>query len=114
VSIYLSLFNRSTIGGALEALVAKDVRRALGMFADIIASPHIPTSEITSAALHSGPARFSEDNILRALMRGRYRIFNDRRLYIHNILDVCRDAKRPSNFLYADILEFLIRTANNE
>jgi hypothetical protein len=109
MSIYLSLFNRATIGGALEALVAKDVRRALGMFADIIASPHIPTRDITRAALHSGPTRFSEDNILRALMRGRYRIFNDRGIYIRNILDVFHGAKRPSNFLYADILEFLIR-----
>jgi hypothetical protein len=109
MSIYLSLFEKADIGGALEALVAKDVRRALGMFADILVSAHIPASEITGAALHSGPARFAEDHILRALMRGRYRIFNDRSLYIHNILSVCRDAKRPSNFLFADILEFLIR-----
>lgn len=109
MSIYLSLFEKADIGGALEALVAKDVRRALGMFADILVSSHIPTSEITGAALHSGPARFAEDHILRALMRGRYRIFNDRSLYIHNILGVCRNAKRPSNFLCADILEFLIR-----
>ena len=109
MSIYLSLFEKADIGGALEALVAKDVRRALGMFADILVSSHIRTSEITGAALHSGPARFAEDHILRALMRGRYRIFNDRSSYIHNILGVGWDAKRPSNFLYADILEFLIR-----
>ena len=109
MSIYLSLCERSYIGGALEALVAKDVRTALGMFADIIASPHIPTSDITSVALNAGPIRFAEDDILRALMRGRYRVFNDRGLYIHDILGVCREAKRPSNFLYADILEFLIR-----
>jgi GTPase SAR1 family protein len=110
MSIYLSLFEKrgSNIGAALESLVARNVRRALGMFADIIASPHIPTSQITTAAV-SGPGRIDEDRIVRALMRGRYRIFNNRGQYVRNILSADMQCKRPSNFLYADILEFLIR-----
>ena len=39
--IYLSLFYSRDMTSMLEALVAKYVRRALGMFSDIIISPHI-------------------------------------------------------------------------
>jgi hypothetical protein len=111
MSIYLSLFERrdSYTRNALEALVARNVRRALGMFADILSSPHIPTSQITTTVLDIGGERIAEDNILRALMRGRYRLFNNRSVYIRNILSTNPDWTRPSNFLYADLLEFLIR-----
>jgi hypothetical protein len=42
LGIYLSMFDdrSAKVASALEALVAKDVRRALGMFGDIIVSPH--------------------------------------------------------------------------
>jgi hypothetical protein len=111
LSIYLALFDKRTahIGAAIESLVAKDARSALGMFADIIASPHIPTSHIGSAAIAGQIARIPEDHIIRALMRGRFRMFNNRAKYVRNILSCVPKAKRPSNFLYADILEFLIR-----
>jgi hypothetical protein len=111
MSIYASLFDRraSQMGAALESLAAKNARSALGMFADIIASPHIPTSQMGSTAAASSVARIEEDRLIRSLMRGRYRIFNNRSKYIRNILSPVPTAKRPSNFLYADILEFLIR-----
>jgi hypothetical protein len=111
-SIYDSLFERhaSNIGAQMEALVARNVRVALGMFADIIASPHIPTAQLTTAAVTATPHRISEDRILRALMRGRYRLFgNNRGPYVRNVLTVPPDCKWPSNFLYADTLELLIR-----
>jgi hypothetical protein len=79
------------------------------MFADIIASPHIPTNQIGSTAATAAVTRIEEDPIIRALMRGRYRLFNNRLRYIRNILAPVNGAKRPSNFLYADIMEFLIR-----
>ena len=79
------------------------------MFADIIASPHVPTNQIGSTAAASTISRIDEDRVLRALMRGRYRLFNNRLQYVRNILSPAPGAKRPSNFLYADILEFLIR-----
>jgi hypothetical protein len=74
MSIYLSLFDDRSVkvAAALEALVAKDVRRALGMFGDIIVSPHIPTTQITSAVL-GGEQRIQEYRIIRSLMRGRYK-----------------------------------------
>jgi hypothetical protein len=52
MSIYASLFDKraTKIGGALESLAGKNARNALGMFADIIASPHIPTNQIGSVA----------------------------------------------------------------
>jgi GTPase SAR1 family protein len=111
-SIYDSLFERraSNIGAQMEALVARNVRVALGMFADIIASPHIPTSQLTTAAVTAKPDLIPEERVLRALMRGRYRLFgNNRGPYVRNVLAVPPNCKRPSNFLYADILEFLIR-----
>jgi hypothetical protein len=111
MSIYASLFDRraANIGAALESLAAHNARSALGMFADIIASPHIPTSQIGSAAAASEVARIDEDRIVRALMRGRYRLFNNRLRYVRDILSPTPDSVRPSNFLYADILEFLIK-----
>ena len=111
MSIYASLFDRKAgnIGAALESLAARNARNALGMFADIISSPHIPTSQIGSTAAASAVARIDEDRIVRALMRGRYRLFNNRLQYIRNVLSPVPHSVRPSNFLYADILEYLIK-----
>ncbi len=110
-SIHASLFDRhaSSIGAALESLAARNARNALGMFADIISSPHVPTNQIGSTAAASSVGRIEEDRIIRALMRGRYRLFNNRLQYVRNILSVAPDSVRPSNFLYADVLEYLAR-----
>ena len=111
-SIHASLFDRRVahIGGVIESLVARDARSALAMFADIIASPHVPTSQIGSLAASGGAAsKIDEDRIIRALMRGRFRLFNNKSRYVHDILSSVPKAARPSNFLYADILEYLIR-----
>jgi hypothetical protein len=115
LSIYLSLFDDRSmkIAGALEALVAKDVRRALGMFGDIIVSPHIPTSQITSTVL-GGEQRIQENRIIRALMRGRYKYYNGRTFYIHNVLYADPDFSRPSNLLIPDILDYLIRNRKSK
>jgi hypothetical protein len=112
LSIYASLFDRRVahIGGVIESLVARDARGALAMFADIIASPHIPTSQIGSLAAAGGAAsKIDEDRIIRALMRGRFRLFNNKSRYVHDILSSVPKAARPSNFLNADMLEYLIR-----
>jgi hypothetical protein len=79
------------------------------MFADIIASPHVPTNQVGSTAAAASVARIEEDRIVRALMRGRYRLFNNSLKYVRNILSPTPNSVRPGNFLYADILEFLIR-----
>jgi GTPase SAR1 family protein len=111
MTIYLSLFDQRTlkVASALEALVAKNVRRALGMFADILVSPHIPTNLITGAILTGGASRIQEFRIIRSLMRQRYKFYNGKSSYIRNVMDVDLDHNQPSNFLYADILEYLIR-----
>lgn len=111
LGIYLSLFDDRSVkvASALEALVAKDVRRALGMFGDIIVSPHIPTSQITGTVLTGGEIRIQESRIIRSLMRGRQKYYNGRSLYIHNVLYADPDYNRPSNLLIPDILEYLIR-----
>lgn len=111
MTIYLSLFDARTtrIAASIEALVAKDVRRALGMFADIIVSPHIPTAQITGTLMAPGSWRMPEYQVIRALMRGRYRYFGGQSPYIKNLLSANPDHTRPSNFLYLDILEYLTR-----
>jgi GTPase SAR1 family protein len=116
LTIYLSLFHRKSnqVAASAEALVAKNVRRALGMFADIIVSPHIPTGQITGTILAEGDWRIPEYQIIRALMRGRHRYFGGQSSYIKNILNADPDHLRPSNLLYADILEFLIRNRKNK
>jgi hypothetical protein len=107
--IYLSLFDSRDMTSMLEALVAKNVRRALGMFSDIIISPHISANQITGAAI-SGDAFIIPDRIIiRALMRGRYQYFLDRGVYIHDIIGADETHSRPSNFIFVDILEYLIR-----
>jgi GTPase SAR1 family protein len=111
LGIYLSMFNDRSVkvASALEALVAKDVRRALGMFGDIIVSPHIPTGQITGSVLTGGEMRIQENRIIRALMRGRQKYYNGRSLYVHNILFADATYNRPSNLLIPDVLEYLIR-----
>jgi GTPase SAR1 family protein len=111
LGIYLSMFDDKSakVAAALEALVAKDVRRALGMFGDIIVSPHIPTGQITGSVLSGGEMRIRKNSIIRSLMRGRQKYYNGRSLYIHNILLADPDHNRPSNLLIPDILEYLIR-----
>ena len=116
MTIYLSLFDQRSlkVASALEALVAKDVRRALGMFADILVSPHIPTSEITGTIMSGGIIRIPEYRIIRSLMRQRYRFYNGKSSYIRNVMDADLNHNRPSNFLYADILEYLIRNRKSQ
>lgn len=111
LGIYLAMFARRDrqITHVLEGIVAKDIRRALGMFGDIIVSPHVPTHELTGAALTSGRSEVKEFILLKSIMRGRYRYFNGSSKYIRNILHTSDKFVRPSNFLMPDILEFLSR-----
>ncbi|WP_337137605.1 type I restriction enzyme HsdR N-terminal domain-containing protein [Sphingomonas aquatica] len=110
-AVYSAIFLRKDrhITHILEGLVAKDVRRALGMFADILVSPHVPTNDLTGIALASGRAGLKEFVLLKSLMRGRYKYYNGSSGYVKNILHVAHTATRPSNFLIPDILEFLIK-----
>lgn len=109
MKIYLSLFESRDMASMLEALVAKDVRRALGMFSDIIISPHISTNQITGAALAGEKFLIPEWIIIRALMRGRYQFFTGQSKFIHDIIGADDAHTRPSNFIFVDIIEYLIR-----
>jgi len=55
---------RGNIGAALESLAGRNARSALGMFADIIASPHVPTNQIGSTAAAAPVAKIEEDRIV--------------------------------------------------
>ncbi len=110
IGIYASLFDSRDMTALLEALVAKDVRRALGMFSDIILSPHISGNRMTTAALTGNQGyTIPEYVIVRALMRGRHQYFNGQSKFIHDIISADPKHNRPSNFLKIDIIEFLVR-----
>lgn len=79
------------------------------MFSDIIISPHISTNQITGAALAGGQLAIAPATILRALMRGRQQYFTGNSSYIHDIIGADDTHSRPSNFIFIDILEFLVR-----
>lgn len=79
------------------------------MFSDIIISPHLSTNEITGAAIAGNSYRIPERVIIRALMRGRYQYFLDRGIYINDIIGADDSHTRPSNFIFVDSLEYLIR-----
>ena len=65
MSIYASLFDKGrvgSIGPALESLAGRNARSALGMFADIISSPHVPTNQIGATAAAVG--KIDDDRII--------------------------------------------------
>lgn len=109
VSLFNTLFHtRRQVAAAIKSLTGRNVRRALGMFADLIVSRHLPETEITKIIQVPGYFDITEATIIRILMRTRYKYFTETNGYITNILDASPEWKRPSNFLYAEILEFLI------
>ncbi|MEY9633338.1 hypothetical protein ABIF66_001567 [Bradyrhizobium japonicum] len=59
------------IDAAIESLVTKDARNALGMFAHIIASLRIRTSQTSSTVIAGPVSRIPEDQII-LLMRRRF------------------------------------------
>ncbi len=111
INLYRDLFMNKSVRmtAALESLVAKDVRRALGMFQDILLSPHVLATQLTGSALSSDSNLIKEWTIIRALMRSRYRYFNGRSKFIHNLIGIDPDNVRPSIFILPDALEFLVR-----
>lgn len=111
VNIYKDLFRNKSVKmtAALESLSAKDVRRSLGMFQDILLSPHVLATQLTGSALSADSELIKEWTIIRALMRSRYRYFSGRSKFIHNLIGVDLDHSRPSIFIISDALEFLVR-----
>ena len=85
------------------------------MFSDIIVSPHIQTHQITGAAIIGKEYKIPERHILRALLQGRYAYYaNGHSSYIHDILGADKSHVRPSNFIFCDILEYLIRNRKDK
>ena len=110
MSIYVSLFDKraANIGAALNPSRAR-MREALS---ECLRISSRSTCADEPSRLHRRRRSGRSDRrgqIVRALMRGRYRLFNNRLQYVRNILSPAPNSMRPSNFLYADILEFLIR-----
>jgi Type I restriction enzyme R protein N terminus (HSDR_N) len=108
-AVYVDLFRRKrNITLILEALAGKNARRALEMFTAILTSAHFDTRDFTNTILSAGSHRIHEPVLLRALMRTNYLYFTPAHGFIKNIYDFPSDCERPSHFLKAEILQFLI------
>lgn len=108
-AIYVEVFQRPrNISTVLEALSGRDVRQALDMFMSIITSGHMPEDLITSVARGVTPAVIPEYRIIKILMRGDYRFFNETSGFIKNIFYCDNSWSRPSNFIICEILFWLI------
>ncbi|MEW7008130.1 hypothetical protein [Lentilitoribacter sp. EG35] len=108
-AIYSEIFQRPrNISTIIEALAGKDVRRSLDMFMNLITSGHMPEEMITNIAQGNAEYSVPEYRIIRILMRGDYRFFNDSSGFIANIFYCKNSWQRPSNFIVPEILFWLI------
>ena len=108
-AIYSEVFQRPrNISTVLEALSGRNVREALGMFMSIITSGHMPEDLITSIATGSPVTSIPEYRIIKILMRGDYRFYNENSGFISNIFYCDNNWERPSNFIISEILFWLI------
>jgi len=109
-SLYVELFDRRrNISRVLEALVGRDVRRALEMFVSIITSGHLSPTAIASTTIGGGGVSITERRIIKILMRTDYAFFSPHSGFISNIFDYNPDWQKPDNFLLIEILFFLAR-----
>lgn len=107
--IYEEVFQKPrNVSTILEALSGRNVRQALDMFMSIITSGHMPEDLITSVARGHATNSISEYRLIKILMRGDYRYFNGKSGFVSNVFYCNADWKRPSNFLLAEVLYWLI------
>lgn len=108
-AIYAEVFQRPrNVGTILEALSGRNVRQALDMFMSIITSGHMPEDLITSVARGHSSYEISEYRLIKILMRGDYRFFNNNSGFVTNIFYCDNNWKRPNNFLISEILYWII------
>ena len=108
-AIYVEVFQRPrNVSTILEALSGRNVRQALDMFMAIITSGHMPEDLITSVARGHTAQEIPEYRLIKILMRGDHRFFNDNVGFVSNIFYCNSDWKRPNNFLIPEILFLLI------
>jgi hypothetical protein len=111
--LYVDIFERRrNISGILESLAGLDVRRALDMFVSVITSGHLGEDQITSQVRGAGGVKITEHNILKILMRTDYRFFSDHSGFVSNIFTLESEWKKPSNFLFGEILFHLAINRN--
>lgn len=115
-TFYSALFDNKNVKmtAILESLVARNVRRALSMFQEIILSPHVLASEATGASFSSKSRLVREHTVVRALMRERYKYYNNRSKFVFNLLKVDENLARPNIFIYSDIVEYLVRNRKSK
>jgi len=99
----------------VESLAGRDTRRSLEMFTQIVTSGHLAPSRITSAVVGGGrsPA-IREWDLLRILMRTKYRFFSDESGPLTNIFVTDTTWKRPTILLGLELLNYLIENRRTE
>ena len=106
--MYIEIFERQPNSARLiQGLSGRDLRDALIVFESILRSGHLSEESITSKVRGAGQFEVKEDVILRALMRGDYRLHSAKSAYIKNIFLCGHTTKRPNNFLIVDTLYWL-------
>ena len=108
-AIYAEVFQKPrNVSTILEALSGRNVRQALDMFMSIITSGHMPEDLITSVARGHTAFEIPEYRLIKILMRGDYRFFNNSVGFVSNIFYCHNNWKRPNNFMIPEILFWLI------
>jgi hypothetical protein len=107
-TLYVEVFGSNrNISRVLESIAGLDVRKALDMFASIITSGHLSTSQITSSVKGGKEFPITEPIVLRILMRTEYRLFSDISGFVTNIFHFDIKWDKPDNFLLCECLFFL-------
>lgn len=106
-TIYLRIFDENgNVGKFIQGICGRDVRKGLEIFDAVLRSGHLSEEVITSTlqGTGSGEFEFSEEILLRALMRGNRLFYSDNSGFVANIFHTSDDWDRPNNLLCSEIL----------
>lgn len=107
--LYLEIFDDSAnVGKFIQGISGRDVRKGLEIFDAVLRSGHL-SEEIIASNLQGGGSEFefTEEVLLRALMRGDKVLYSDTSGFVANIFYTSDDWDRPNNFLASEILYLL-------
>jgi len=108
-TLYLDIFrSQRRVSWLLEALAGRDVRKSLEMFTRLLMSGHLDERVITGTILGSSSFFISDTLIIKMLMKTDYLYFADDHGFVTNVFYCDPEWSRPSNFLIAEALHFLV------
>ncbi len=106
-TIYLKIFDENgNVGKFIQGISGRDVRKGLEIFDAVLRSGHLSEEVITATLTGTGSEEFefSEEVLLRALMRGDRMFYSDNSGFVANMFYTADDWDRPSNLLCSEVL----------